>query len=188
MIEVSPPIVADDPGVAGWQSAQACRALFLDRDGVININHGYVHTSEKTDWMPGIFDLARAARRAGYVLVVVTNQAGIARGFYTAAQFEAYTRWMHGCFVREGAPLLATYYCPHHPDVGLGGGGVQCACRKPAPGMLLAATAQWGINPAASILIGDQPSDIAAARAAGIGRAILMQGPDGLAAANALLA
>lgn len=145
------------------------RAVFLDRDGVINVNHGYVHTPEATDWVPGIFDFSRAARHAGYLLIVVTNQAGIARGFYSREQFVAYTQWQHARFESEAAPLLATYYCPHHPVFGLGEYHVECECRKPKPGMLLAAAERYGIDLGRSIMLGDKVSDMEAARAAGIG-------------------
>ncbi|UWX04314.1 HAD-IIIA family hydrolase [Pseudoxanthomonas sp. NC8] len=104
-VAVCDPVVTEAPAAAGWTSTGRQKALFLDRDGVINVNHGYVHSAERTEWVAGIFDLARAARAAGYVLVVVTNKAGIARGFYTHSQFEDYTRWMHARFADEGAPI-----------------------------------------------------------------------------------
>lgn len=175
-VAVPEPIITSSPEEAGLVGPGPHRALFLDRDGVINVNHGYVHTPEQTDWVPGIFDLARAARAVGYVLVVVTNQAGIARGYYSPAQFEEYTRWVHGCFAAEGAPLLATYYCPHHPEAGLGALKVECGCRKPRPGMLLRAIREWNLDASSSILIGDQPSDIDAAAEAGIGSSVLADG------------
>src|SRR5690606_24836828 len=113
------------------------KALFLDRDGVININHGYVHAPERTDWVPGIFELVADAHARGYLPIVVTNQAGIGRGHYDEAAFLAYTGWVHAQFAQRGAPLLATFWCPHHPDAGIGGYRVACNCRKPEPGMLL---------------------------------------------------
>lgn len=150
------------------------RALFLDRDGVINVDYGYVHTREATDWLPGIFDLCRAARDAGYLLIVVTNQAGIARGLYDESTFLEYTRWVHAEFERSGVALLATYYCPHHSVWGHGALAVECDCRKPAPGMLLAAKCSHDIDLSDSILLGDKPSDIEAGLAAGVGLNILM--------------
>lgn len=144
------------------------KALFLDRDGIININHGYVHSPAKTDWVTGIFELCQAARDADYLLVVVTNQAGIDRGLYTEVEFEEYTRWMHERFAERGAPIVATYYCPHHPEFSGG-----CECRKPKPGMLFAAASDLEIDLSASILIGDSESDIAAAAAAGVSIAIM---------------
>jgi D-glycero-D-manno-heptose 1,7-bisphosphate phosphatase len=156
--------------------------LFLDRDGVVNVNRGYVHRPADTEWVPGIFELARAARDAGFVLVVVTNQAGIARGYYSVDQFRDFTRWIHLRFDEEGAPLLATYFCPHHPTDGIGEWKLDCGCRKPAPGMLLAAAAEWDIDLADSMMIGDNVSDVAAAAEAGVGFAALVRSGD-LAAA-----
>lgn len=149
------------------------RVLFLDRDGVINVNHGYVHTPEATEWVPGIFELCTAAGNAGYGLVVVTNQAGIARGYYDRERFEAYTRWMDDQFAARGLALLATYYCPHHPQAGVGAGRLECNCRKPRPGMLLQAAEDLGIDLAGSVLVGDAASDVAAAEAAGLRLALL---------------
>ena len=168
-VAVAKPVVTVLPDVAGLAGPGPHKALFMDRDGVINLDHGYVHTREQTEWVPGIFDLARAARAAGYVLVVVTNQAGIARGLYDVEQFRAYTRWVHASFEAEGAPLLATYYCPHHPEAGLGDLKVACNCRKPKPGMLLTAAEEYGIDLAASMLVGDTATDIGAGEAAGVG-------------------
>ena len=96
------------------------KALFLDRDGVINANHGYVHSAESTEWLPGIFELVAQAQLHGMVVIVVTNQAGIGRGYYSEDEFLAYTAWMHAQFAQRGTPLLATFWCPHHPDAGSG--------------------------------------------------------------------
>lgn len=145
------------------------KALFLDRDGVINVNHGYVHTPEQTEWIPGIFELCARARDAGYLLVVVTNQAGIARGYYSEQEFLAYTRWMHNQFIAKGVPLAATYYCPHHPDAGVDAFRIACACRKPQPGMLLAAAQDLCLSLPDSVMIGDMPTDHEASIRAGVG-------------------
>ena len=144
------------------------RALFLDRDGVVNVNHGYVHAPARTDWVPGIFDLVADAAARGYLVIVATNQAGIARGLYDEAAFLDYTAWMHREFARRGTPLLATYWCPHHPEAGQGAYKVACACRKPAPGMLQAALARFALAPEASFLVGDHDSDVLAAARAGV--------------------
>lgn len=152
------------------------KALFLDRDGVINVDHGYVHEPDSTEWVPGIFEAVAGAVAEGYLPVVVTNQAGIARGYYSEEQFRAYTAWMHAEFAARGTPLLATYFCPHHPQAGIGSYARACECRKPRPGMLLQAIADWTLLPAASTLIGDKPSDIAAARAAGVPSSRLITG------------
>lgn len=162
-------------------------ALFLDRDGVINADHGYVHTPDDTDWVPGIFDLCRRASELGMPRIVVTNQAGIARGLYTEASFRQYTTWMHGEFARRGTPLLATFYCPHHPQAGLGGLKVDCDCRKPGAAMLEAASRMYGIDLSTSVLVGDKVSDIQAGRAAGIGRCFLLRDVSGLAPGGAVV-
>lgn len=153
--------------------APARPALFLDRDGIINVNHGYVHTAEATDWQPGIFELCASAQEAGYLIVVVTNQAGIARGYYDEATFRRYTGWIHAQFQANGISIAATYFCPHHPEHGEDGRRCACPCRKPAPGMLLAAASDLPIDLQASILIGDSASDIAAAAAAGVPLAVM---------------
>ncbi len=143
------------------------RALFLDRDGVINIDHGYVHRADQVAWVPGIFDLARAAHQRGLKLIIVTNQAGIGRGFYSEDDFHALMAWIADRFARESAPLTATYFCPFHPD-GIGAYQRASERRKPAPGMLLDAAHDHDIDLARSFLIGDQLTDIEAGRAAGL--------------------
>ena len=158
-------------------------ALFLDRDGVINVNHGYVHTPANTDWVPGIFELVADAHARGYLPIVVTNQAGIGRGLYDEAAFLDYTAWMHTQFSARGTPLLATFWCPHHPEAGLGVYRVDCECRKPRPGMLREAIARFAIDPARSLMIGDKQGDLDAAAAAGIPARLLREQDwgDGLA-------
>ncbi len=154
------------------------KALFLDRDGIINVNHGHVCTIERTDWIPGCFELCRGAEAAGYLSVVVTNQAGIARGLYDEAQYLAFTRWIHAEFASRGAPLLATYHCPHHPTAGSTPLTRECECRKPGPGMFLQALADFDIEPGASLMIGDKASDLQGAAAAGIQRGALFTGDE----------
>lgn len=149
-------------------------ALFLDRDGVVNVNHGYVCSPERTEFVDGIFELVAAANRGGLVVVVVTNQAGIARGYYTEQDFHHYMAWVRGQFRLHGAHLDAVYHCPHHPTAGVGEYLRVCECRKPAPGMLLAAQRELGLDLGASLLIGDTPTDIAAGEAAGVGRCLLL--------------
>ncbi|QGW66801.1 D-glycero-beta-D-manno-heptose 1,7-bisphosphate 7-phosphatase [Lysobacter soli] len=144
------------------------RALFLDRDGVINVDHGYVHRSEDTRWLPGIFGVCRTAIEAGCLVIVVTNQAGIARGYYSEATFRDYTRWMHAQFKARGVVLHATYYCPHHPDAP-DPSCRQCGCRKPAPGMILEAARRYNIALGESAMLGDKPWDVQAGQSAGIG-------------------
>ncbi len=156
------------------------KALFLDRDGVINVNHGYVHSAANTQWVPGIFELVAQAHRQGVLAIVVTNQAGIGRGYYSEDEFLAYTAWMHAQFAQRGTPLLATFWCPHHPDAGIGEYGVACECRKPRPEMLLAASEHFALDLHACWMIGDKPSDMQAAAAAGVGSRHLLEHVDGL--------
>lgn len=153
----------------------APRALFLDRDGVINIDHGYVHRREDFDFVDGIFDLAAAATARGMLLVVVTNQSGIGRGTYTEADFQALMAWVAGEFAARGTPLARIEHCPDHPDRA-------SARRKPGPGMLLDAAAALGLDLPGSIMVGDQPGDAEAARRAGVGTRILVSVDPALAA------
>jgi D-glycero-D-manno-heptose 1,7-bisphosphate phosphatase len=145
------------------------RALFLDRDGVINVDHGYVHRPEAVEFIDGIFELVAVARRAGYLVIVVTNQAGIGRGYYSEADFHALMDWMKSRFVERGGQIDAVYFCPYHPEHGIGDYRRESACRKPAPGMLLQAQQELDIDMELSIFIGDKPSDMAAGLAAGVG-------------------
>lgn len=148
-------------------------AVFLDRDGVININHGYVHRLEDFDFIEGIFDVARQAHEQHYKLVVVTNQAGIARGYYTEDQFHHLTDWMCRRFFEAGAPISKVYFSPYHPTEGLGSYLKDDVSRKPHPGMILQAQSELTIDLARSVLIGDNVSDIQAGNAAGVGTNLL---------------
>jgi D-glycero-D-manno-heptose 1,7-bisphosphate phosphatase len=154
------------------------RALFLDRDGVINREVGYLHRPEDVVWMDGIFSLCRTAIDLGYKLVVVTNQSGIARGYYTQADFDSLMQWMLAEFARQGTPLDAVYHCPYHPVHGIGDYQREHEDRKPGPGMLFRAARDLSLDLARSILIGDRCSDIAAAHAAGLRQAFLVAGTE----------
>ncbi len=145
------------------------RALFLDRDGVINVNHGYVYRPENFDFIDGIFDLARAAHAQHYKLVVITNQAGIARGFYSEQQFHELTQWMCDQFIMQGAPIAKVYFSPFHPTEGIGEYKKDDPSRKPHPGMILQAQRELNLDLENSILIGDKPGDIQAGTIAGVG-------------------
>ena len=153
-------------------------ALFLDRDGVINHEVGYLYRAEDVRWVDGIFPLARTARALGYRLVVVTNQSGIARGLYTTADFHALMGWMRSEFEREGAVLDAVYHCPYHPEHGVGEWRRDHPDRKPGPGMLLRAANDLGLDLATSVMVGDRCSDVAAANAAGLRQAFLIEGTE----------
>lgn len=154
------------------------RAAFLDRDGVINIDHAYVHDREHFEWVPGVLEGARMLTDAGFLLVVVTNQSGIGRGYYTEADFHALTDWMCGVFAEAGAPIAAVRFCPHHPEKALGLYRRECRCRKPQPGMILDAAKDLNIDLSRSILFGDKPEDCTAGRSAGLPERVLL-GTDG---------
>lgn len=147
------------------------RALFLDRDGVLNVDHGYIARPADFDIMPGIEPLLRAARDKNYLLIVVTNQSGIARGYYSAADYAALEAHMVATFADLGIAFDGIYHCPHHAEGIVPDLSIACSCRKPQPGMILQAARDYDIDLAGSILVGDKDSDIGAARAAGVGLA-----------------
>jgi D-glycero-D-manno-heptose 1,7-bisphosphate phosphatase len=154
------------------------RALFLDRDGVINHEVGYLHRVEDVRFVDGIFSLCRTAAGLGYRLIVVTNQAGIARGFYSEADFDILMAWMKDAFRVEGVELDAVYHCPFHPEHGVGEYKREHEDRKPGTGMLRRGVREFGVDLAASVMIGDRCSDIAAANAAGLRQAFLISGTE----------
>jgi D-glycero-D-manno-heptose 1,7-bisphosphate phosphatase len=149
-------------------------ALFLDRDGIINEEKGHAHRIEDFVFIDGIFDLCRNALTEDMAIVVVTNQAGIGRGYYTEDQFMVLTAWMRDRFADEGVVIDGVYYCPCHPEHGLGKYRCDSFDRKPNPGMILRAKDELGLSLEDSIFVGDKASDIAAARAASVGKAVLM--------------
>ncbi|MFZ2301196.1 MAG: HAD family hydrolase [Gallionella sp.] len=152
-------------------------ALFLDRDGVINEERDYVHRIEDFMFIEGVFDLCRSAMAAGMSIVVVTNQAGIGRGYYSEDQFHALTGWMRDRFSEQDVVIDAVYFCPFHPDHGIGRYRLDSFDRKPNPGMILRAGDELGLSLGSSILVGDKASDISAARAANLGMAVLLAPP-----------
>jgi D-glycero-D-manno-heptose 1,7-bisphosphate phosphatase len=144
-------------------------ALFLDRDGVINHDCGYLHSIADCRFMDGIFPLARTFAERGFAIVIATNQSGIGRGYYTEDDFQALMTWMRGEFRRRGTEITAVYHCPDHPTEGIGRYRQDSPWRKPQPGMFLAAARDHGLDLAASWSIGDKESDTEAGRRAGIG-------------------
>ena len=151
------------------------KAVFLDRDGVINRDYGYVSAIEDFDILPGAFEALRVFRSAGYKLIVITNQAGVARGLYSEAAVEKLHNYMCQLLEAEGVYLDDIYFCPHHPVSGVVASySIECECRKPAAGMINQAMLKHKINASRSLLIGDKGSDILAGINAGIGRNILV--------------
>jgi D-glycero-D-manno-heptose 1,7-bisphosphate phosphatase len=180
-----PAIAADTPH---GRDPGAVRAAFVDRDGVIIEDRGYAYRSEDCVLLPGAARALRALQSAGYLLVVVTNQSGIARGLYTEADYHAFTSQLRALLLSEGVQLDDIRYCPHLPDAAVAGYRKDCDCRKPRPGMLLSSIRALGIDPRASLLIGDRATDLAAGRAAGVGRCLLVRSGQPISAADAALA
>jgi D-glycero-D-manno-heptose 1,7-bisphosphate phosphatase len=144
------------------------KALFLDRDGVINKDFGYVCEVERLEYVDGIFDLCRKAKSKGYLIIVITNQAGIGRGYYSEKQFLDFMDIIKANFIEEDCQIDAVYYCPHHPTAGIGEYRMNCKSRKPNNGMILQADKDFSIDQENSILVGDKPSDIQAGVDSGI--------------------
>lgn len=143
-------------------------AAFLDRDGILNHDTGYVWQSENYVWQDGSAQAIKRLNDLGYYVFVVTNQAGVARGLYECADVDRLHGWINETLRRQGAHIDAFYYCPHHPDLGEGPYTRHCECRKPGPGMLLQAMREWPVDLGRSFMIGDKDSDLAAAEAAGV--------------------
>jgi D-glycero-D-manno-heptose 1,7-bisphosphate phosphatase len=144
-------------------------AVFLDRDGTINVDHGYVSEKEDLEFYPGTFKALRELRRAGYLLIVVTNQSGVARGYYTENDYRKLNSYFLNTLEKEGVIIDRVYHCSHHPDD-------DCYCRKPNPGMVLNAGEELNIDEAASFVVGDKASDINLGKRLDIKTAMVMTG------------
>ena len=151
-------------------------AVFLDRDGTLNHDIGYVHRIADFCWLPGAVNAIRQLNDGGYYVFVVTNQAGVARGMYDEAAVNDLHRWMNEELRAAGAHIDDIRYCPHHPQASITAYRAACACRKPAPGMLLDLMDCWPVVRQGSIMIGDKESDAVAGRAAGIASAVVAPG------------
>ena len=151
------------------------KVIFLDRDGTMNEEVHYLHRPEDVRMIPGTAQAIRMFHEAGYRVVVVTNQAGVARGYYTEADVEALHSYMNSLLMKEGARVDAFYYCPHHPEHGIGAYRTVCRCRKPGTGMFEAAERDLGkrIDRAASFMIGDKLIDVQAGHHFGV-RSVLV--------------
>lgn len=146
------------------------KALFLDRDGVVNKEKSYLHKIEDFEFLDGVFETCRAFQAKSYLIIIITNQAGIARGKYTEKDYQTLTTWMINEFKKQGITITRTYHCPHHPEY-----SGECECRKPKPKMILDAQKEFDIDLSKSILVGDKNSDIEAGIKAGVGMNYLIE-------------
>ena len=144
------------------------RAVFLDRDGVINHDAGYTSSISDFKFIEGIFELVQTAIQQDFLVIVITNQAGIGRGFYSEQDFLNLTAWMLDQFKDAGSPITDVFFCPYHPKYGINEYKIDSVDRKPNPGMIIKAAEKYAIDLPASIMIGDKASDMQAAQAAGI--------------------
>ncbi len=147
---------------------QPCKAVFFDRDGVLNEDVAYLYKIEDLRWVEGARETVAFLTRTGYKIFIVTNQSGIARGYYTIEQMDALHAYMRTEFEKLGGKIEGIYYCPHHPEGNVPEYTCTCDCRKPKPGMLLQAMQDCAIDRKQSFLIGDSKRDVEAAEAAGI--------------------
>lgn len=152
-------------------------AAFFDRDGVINLDHGYVGTRERFEWVEGAARAIVLCREAGYLVFVVTNQAGVAHGYFDEAAVKALHAYMRESLAAQGALIDDVRYCPHHPRAKRARYRKDCAWRKPGAGMILDLAKSWPLDLKRSFLVGDKESDLEAARAAGIEGFLYREGP-----------
>lgn len=151
-------------------------ALLLDRDGIVNVDHGYVGDRSRFTFMAGIFETTRRAFDLGFRVAIVTNQSGIARGFYTEEDFSALSGWITAEFRRHGVELAGIFHCPFHRGGTIARYARDSFWRKPAPGMILEAAKRLDLDLGRSVFLGDQPTDMEAAAAAGVGLRVLLIG------------
>jgi len=151
------------------------KAVFIDRDGVINREKEYLHRIEDFEFIDGVFDACRMFRDQGYRIIIVTNQSGIGRGYYSEQEYARLTEWMVAQFSGQGIVITDVFFCPHHPERAEGEYRLACDCRKPQPGMLLAAVQKHQIDLSRSLMFGDKEADIQAGHAAGVGKTVLVR-------------
>ena len=144
------------------------KAVFLDRDGTLNPDPGYISRPDDFALFPGVADALAKLQRAGYLLILITNQSGIARGLITLEQLTAIHARMQNLLAASGASIDAIYYCPHHPDFPAVEGEAPCNCRKPLPGLIKRALGDHQVDPAQSFMVGDRSSDVKIALATGV--------------------
>ena len=174
---LSEQMTTSTPIAAATKAMTPRGAVFLDRDQTLTIDHGYTHLVDDFAWMPGAPDALRLFHRHSIACFIVTNQGGIGREFFTVSQMQAFNDHLVSQAGLAGGQITDIAHCPHHPDAPTAAMRTPCTCRKPEPGMLLALAAKWHIDLAASVMIGDRDSDVAAGHAAGC-HAYLFDGSD----------
>lgn len=152
----------------------ANKAIFLDRDGTLNVDHGYVHQIDDFEFIEGVIPTLRKLKEMGYLLVLITNQSGIARGYFSEDQFLQLTEWFDWSLAEQGVDFDGIYYCPHHPE-GQGEFKQDCDCRKPKAGMFNQAIEHLDIDPKQSVMVGDKLEDLLAAENAGVKMKVLVR-------------
>lgn len=163
------------------------KAVFLDRDGTLNVDKGYLYKVDDFEWIPGVLEGLKKLHDLGYLLIVVTNQSGVARGYYTEEDVQKLHQWMCADAAKAGVPIKACYYCPYLPGAPIAAYDQDSDWRKPKPGMVLQALEDYDIDPAQSIMIGDKERDVACGEAAGV-KGYLFTGGDFHAFVNGILA
>lgn len=149
-------------------SAAPRPAAFLDRDGVLNSDDGYIGTRDRIRWMPGVVNAIRTLNEANYFVFVISNQSGVARGMFSEQDVRDLHDWMRDELQRGGARIDDFRFCPHHAEGSVTNYAHDCDCRKPKPGMLRDLMSAWPVRTQGSFVIGDKPSDVEAAKAVGL--------------------
>ena len=152
------------------------RAVFLDRDGTINVERDYLFRCEDFEFIAGAPQAIKQLNDAGFLVVVVTNQSGVARGYYSEKDVQHLHNFVQEQLIGSGAHIDAFYYCPHHPDKGVGAYRKQCDCRKGAPGMLIEAAQEYDIDLSRSFIVGDKLADVEAGLSAGCTPLLVLTG------------
>lgn len=152
------------------------RAVFLDRDGTINVEKDYLHKTEDFEFIPGAPEAIKRLKDAGFLVIVVSNQSGIGRGYFDEHAVDKLHRYIQSALVERNTVIDAFYFCPHHPEKGLGDYKVVCDCRKGEPGMLLQAAREHNVDLQKSFMIGDKRADIEAGQRAGCQTLLVMTG------------
>ncbi|MGL4671900.1 D-glycero-beta-D-manno-heptose 1,7-bisphosphate 7-phosphatase [Cetobacterium sp.] len=152
------------------------KVIFLDRDGTINVEKSYLHKWEDFEFEKNVIDGLKELKKMGYEFIVVTNQSGIARGYYSEDDLKALNNEMVKELKKHDIDILECYYCPHHPEKGLDQYKKNCDCRKPNPGMLLEGIKKYNVDIGNSFMIGDKKSDLEAGKKAGLKSILILTG------------